>query len=481
MGALFATLAHWTVAAEEAATIAMPTGTGKTETMLALLVNGRLSRVLVVVPNSALREQIANKFLMLGVLKRAGVVAEDAPLPVVGLVEHRFPDADVAEAFLRSCNVIVATMQAVTGCTEEVRRKISELCSHLFIDEAHHVKAPTWDAFRRQFHGKPIVQFTATPFREDGKPIGGRMIYCYPLRRAQEENYFKPIIFRSDFTHVDPDRRIAETAVDQLRKDRDAELDHLVMARVDTIDRAREVHAIYEEIAPEFAPLCIHSEMGERQKREAIARLRARSTRIIVCVDMLGEGFDLPHLKIAALHDIHKSLAITLQFTGRFTRTVSGDGSAIGDATMIANRARPNVREQLRALYAEDADWNRIIRELAEGKTEEERARSEFQQSFGALPDEVPIQNVEPKMSAVVFRMAEGMQWNPEAIDAVFPPEERLTKTIARSEEHKVIWFVTREAGPVTWGEVNALHEPPCRAGLMNGFEFGHVMTHQPG
>jgi hypothetical protein len=31
---------------------------------------------------------------------------------------------------------------------------------------------------------------------------------------------------------------------------------------------------------------------------------------------MLGEGFDMPELKIAAFHDIKKSLAITLQLAG---------------------------------------------------------------------------------------------------------------------------------------------------------------------
>ena len=106
------------------------------------------------------------------------MLSEKALCPVVGIIEHHFPDADATEPFFRSCNVVVATMQAVAGCSEEVRRKISDLCSHLFVDEAHHVKAPTWDTFRRRFHGKPILQFTATPFREDGKQIGGRMIYC---------------------------------------------------------------------------------------------------------------------------------------------------------------------------------------------------------------------------------------------------------------------------------------------------------------
>ena len=33
-----------------------------------------------------------------------------------------------------------------------------------------------------------------------------------------------------------------------------------------------------------------------------VEAIRARQCKVIVCVDMLGEGFDLPQLKIAALH-----------------------------------------------------------------------------------------------------------------------------------------------------------------------------------
>ena len=50
---------------------------------------------------------------------------------------------------------------------------------------------------------------------------------------------------------------------------------------------------------------------------------------------MLGEGFDLPQLKIAAFHDIRKSLAVTLQLAGRFTRSRQD----LGEATFIANIA----------------------------------------------------------------------------------------------------------------------------------------------
>lgn len=69
IGALHAALAHATRSTEPA-TIVMPTGTGKTETMLALNARQQFDRLLVVVPTDALREQIAGKFETFGVLKR---------------------------------------------------------------------------------------------------------------------------------------------------------------------------------------------------------------------------------------------------------------------------------------------------------------------------------------------------------------------------------------------------------------------------
>lgn len=69
IGALHASLAHLTRSGSPA-TIVMPTGTGKTETMLALNAHECFERLLVVVPNDALREQVAGKFETFGVLRR---------------------------------------------------------------------------------------------------------------------------------------------------------------------------------------------------------------------------------------------------------------------------------------------------------------------------------------------------------------------------------------------------------------------------
>ena len=63
---------------------------------------------------------------------------------------------------------------------------------------------------------------------------------------------------------------------------------------------------------------------------------------------MLGEGFDFPRLKIAAIHDPHKSIATTIQFVGRFTRT---SNNKIGDATIIANISNEMTNKAMEELY----------------------------------------------------------------------------------------------------------------------------------
>ena len=164
------------------------------------------------------------------------------------------------------------------------------------------------------------------------------------------DGYFRKITFEPVYepSPARSDAAIADAAVTKLRADIAAGFDHLMMARCESIERAEEVLKLYAARAPDLKPLLIHSRHGDRQLR--ITSLIAGESKIAVCVNMLGEGFDLPQLKVAAIHDLHKSLAILLQFTGRFTRSA---GRNIGEATVIANIAEPNVSLALERLYSE--------------------------------------------------------------------------------------------------------------------------------
>lgn len=454
LGALHAVLAHRSTEDSEPITIVMPTGTGKTETMLAAYTHSP-RRTLVVVPSDALRTQTANKFVALGVLPTVGAVIGDFKCPSVLVLKSAPHTAEEVDALLEGVNVIVATVQVLSVCSDVVRDRLAGACARLFVDEAHHVAAPTWRAVVDVFAGKEVIQFTATPYREDGKHISGRIAYAYPLRLAQKHGYFAPIEYHSVVDLANPDRALATAAVAKLREDLAAGLDHLLMARVSSVERAKAVIKLYEEVAPDLGPVRLDTGLAESTCRKRRAGLFARDHQIVVCVNMLGEGFDLPALKIAAIHDPQKSLAVTLQFIGRFTRTGK---DALGSASAFVPLQVAGIDDRLRKLYGEDADWNTVIQDLTEHGVGREKKRTDFEMAFGSVPIEVAMRSVHPKMSTVTYQSSTTLAWNPESIYDLF--EDRLLTTrIGINNKDKVAWWVSREATPVRWGDFASFNE----------------------
>jgi superfamily II DNA or RNA helicase len=461
MGGLYEIAGHWCLH-RQPATIVMPTGTGKTETMLAAFAAFVRGTLLVVVPSKALRDQTVRKFRTLGLLRALGVLPANAPNPIVGVLTRRPTCEDDLVLFDR-CHVVVAVINTVAqGVAESMLPAIASRCSHLFLDEAHHVAAESWSTLRDAFDGKPVIQFTATPFRRDGRAVDGKAIFTYPLHQAQVDGYFKPISFVPVF-EIDPDasdQAIARAAVARLEEDRAKNLDHILMARCSTIARANAVFEAYQSIGAAHQPVLVHSK--DPGAREALDRLRRRESRIVVCVDMLGEGFDLPQLKIAALHDCHKSLSVTLQFVGRFTRTAGAD---IGDATVIANLANADVPIALERLYSEDADWNHLLSELSSEAVQEHLSLITFLQNSKRLDEMeegdalalVAPKSLFPKYSAVAYRCK---AFRPKLFKEWL--EQANVGTLQATwlnESERVLFFITRSESRVSWSRTKALRE----------------------
>jgi superfamily II DNA or RNA helicase len=458
LGALHAIGSHWSLQTQPG-TIVMPTGTGKTETMLATLAAYVRKPMLVVVPSDALRSQTARKFLTFGLLRWLKVLDADVPNPIVGVVTKVPKTAAALEIFER-CNVIIGTMSSLADADAESHwPEIVKRIGVLVIDEAHHVGAQRWTKFREAFAGTPVLQFTATPFRRDGNIVDGQVIYSYPLRMAQADGYFKPIVFEPVYEAVqtEADRAIAEAAVGRLRDDLDNGLNHLVMARCLTIDRAKAVHALYMTLARDLNPLLVHSDMTGVAER--IEDLKHGRSRIVVCVNMLGEGFDLPELKIAAIHDLHKSLAILLQFIGRFTRTAATN---IGNATVVANITEPSVSAALERLYSEDADWNDLLSEMSSEAANDHARLTKFLNEAKRLdngPDDedtaISQKLLRPTLSTLFY---EAQNFAPrkfhEGLPASFVPYR-----VWLHEPSRTLYFVTRSDPPVKWSRSKAVRD----------------------
>lgn len=454
-GAMHAVLAHWSTGSTEPATVVLPTGTGKTETMTALFASERLQRLLILVPSHNLRSQISEVFETYGVLPDIEVLEAHTLGPVVGRIEHHFEDLAAMRSLVDRCNVLVATPSALNASSERIIDALIKRCSHLFVDEAHHVSAKSWSRIRDAFLGKPVVQFTATPYRADGERLGGRVIYSFPLGRAQQLGYFQRISYVSVIALAEPDRVVATEAIARLRADLDRGLDHLIMARVNRISRAREVvQPLYEELAPDLNPQILHSDLNAGERRAAISALNERRSRIIVCVDMLGEGFDFPELKIAALHDPHRSLGVALQFVGRFARSRSD----LGTATAVVARPDPGYDPRLRALYAERNQWDLVIDALSSQAVGEVQELDEFEMGFQQEgDDELSVHVLRPKMSTVVYR-TDCAEWEPEKLSELFEPEDIVVAPTVNASEH-VVWTVIESRSAVRWADLRSVED----------------------
>ena len=459
LGALYAISARLTLDSNEPVTVVLPTGTGKTETMLSVLVAAQCSRVLVVVPSKALRVQIHDKFAGLGYLSRLGAIDGDTALPAVAFIRGGIRNVGEATELVQNSNILVATVDAINACNEEVMQVLTEACSHLFIDEAHHVGAKTWAEIKRRFGQRKVIQFTATPFRQDGKSLGGTVIYNYPMGEAQKAGYFQPVRFMpvEEYIEEHSNRSIAEQAVSTLRSDLECGHDHLVLARVQSTTKADALLPLYREIAPEFKPVVIHSNRGVGANRAVMDLVNNRQSRIIICVDMFGEGFDLPNLKIAAIHENHKSLAVTLQFVGRFTRQARHLN--IGEAAVVLNIAEPKVQQQLQRLYSEDADWDLLLRRLSETAVEREIQLQNVIEGLkkeGNLHEQVSLWNLRPNHSTILYKTQCG-HWLPEDYIKAKPPSHWHGHAISR--ERNLLVLMAQRKADVKWGKYQDVHD----------------------
>lgn len=453
IGALYSILAH-VQNPEERGIVVMPTGTGKTETMLSALIANECNRLLVAVPSDSLRTQLSDKFITLGLLREFEMVDVTCHNPIVGVINQKFESEDELLNFVSMTNVVITTMSILAGSSYEQQLLMSETFSHLFVDEAHHSEASTWKEFINLFENEKVFLFTATPFRNDGKNLEGKFIFNFSLKEAQRQGYYKRINFLPirEYDKIEADRKIAIKAVAQLREDIANGYQHIIMARCVSKNRAIEVFEHYKDYE-DLNPIMVYT--GVAGLKDKITAIKEKKHSIIVCVNMLGEGFDLPELKIAAIHDERQSLPITLQFVGRFTRS---SFNSLGNASFITNIAYPPIQKELNHLYAKNADWNLLLPNMSEGATDKEINFQGFLDGFNGLENSsIPFQNINPAMSSVVFRN-KGKDWHPnnwrEGIQYIDTYEHQFSN---HNPENNTLVIILGKVSKVEWGDFDVV------------------------
>ncbi len=272
---------------------------------------------------------------------------------------------------------------------------------------------------------------------------------------AQEQGYFQKINFRPvyEFDEENGDISIATAAVNQLEQDLKEGFNHLVLVRAkDKRSADRLYNTIYHPNFNKFNPVLVHSGKTKKERNHAIQKLKNGTSRIVICVDMFGEGIDIPNLKIAAVHDKYKSLPITLQFIGRFAR--SSDG--LGTATFITNIANDDLNESLQELYSQDSDWNILLHTLSNHEINKELSLQELAEGFDCILQQgITIQQLRPKVSMVAYSISED-KWTPNNIYKIFNPDNCF---FTINNDRHIIIIVEKLNSNVDWTSFKGLND----------------------
>jgi len=359
LGAYWAVLAHFT-SGSEPALISLPTGAGKTALMEILSFGFAARRVLVIEPTTILRDQAAEEFAGLTTLKKLGVVTGKLPGPACLSRQGQLNNKQEWQS-LSQYDVVVGTPHTTSPEYPEVVAPPTDLFDLVFLDEAHHTPAPTWAALLSAFTRAKCILLTATPFRRDKRRLQAPLIYSYPISRALQSNVYRPVKYHpvSAQNPAALDRALCRTAKRILAAETKLGNNSKLIVRTDRVQDGGKLVKLYNGNGISVEQVDYTKSLLENQV--TINKVKQGTLSGIVCVGMVGEGLDLPILKIAVLHHAPRSFPFTLQFVGRVARFVR---SQIGDAHLIASP--DEVRGEVRRLFREDADWRKLIPQLVD-------------------------------------------------------------------------------------------------------------------
>jgi len=335
--------------------VQLPVGCGKTGLIGLCPFGIAKGRVLVIAPNLIIRDNIRRE-LNIGTpncfyTKRGVFVPKNGPYISELKTGANIHDCDAA-------HIIVANIQQFAGHRNKWYEALpSDYFDMILVDEGHHNVAETWTRLFNHFPDAKVVSFTATPLRSDGQIVAGERVYRFGYARSmllgfisqidalfvkptqitftmegetrtlgideilsmREKDWFSRGVAMSD----ECNRSIVNASVQQLYHVRSLGSPRQLIAVACSIRHATQVAALYKEHGLRVEIL--HSRLDEDERTRIEAALRNGVADVVVQVNILGEGYDLPTLSVAAVFRPYRSLSPYVQFVGRILRLAQPD------------------------------------------------------------------------------------------------------------------------------------------------------------
>jgi len=301
----------------------MATGGGKT-IVLAEILRGVASRgrsAIVLVHRRELIAQTSAKLALADVphgIIAAGTVATDAPIQVASV-----------QTLARRLDRIAAQPDLIV------------------IDEAHHAAANTWDKALTHWPEALRLGVTATPVRQDGRGLGmvfDRLVLGPSTAELVSGGFLCPARLYAPPPIADLSglhRRAGDYAIDEAaeRMDRPTVTGDAIshyqrlaagqraIAFCCNVKHAEHVCAAFNHAGVVAATLLGSTDPLRRDA--TVACFAAGNLQVLVTVDVVSEGFDIPAAGCAILLRPTQSLGLYLQQVGRVLRPAPGKAAAI--------------------------------------------------------------------------------------------------------------------------------------------------------
>jgi superfamily II DNA or RNA helicase len=249
----------------------------------------------------------------------------------------------------------------------------------ILVHNCHHTPGSQYRAIIKAFPNAAVVGFTATPLRLDGKGLGDYFHEIIPGPAVEwlmenghlcRPRYFAPPM-RANMKGIK--KRGGDYAIDQLA-------DAMTSARI-TGDAVKH----YQKLTPNARAVAfcvnirhaehvcgmfnsagissgiIKGDMTADDRRKIVSDLADGRIRVMVSVDVISEGFDLPSVETAILMRPTQSLGLYLQQIGRILRPSPSKTATILDHA--GNIARHGLAE-------DDREWSLEGQDKKSKKTE---------------------------------------------------------------------------------------------------------------
>lgn len=210
--------------------------------------------------------------------------------------------------------------------------------SLIIIDECHHATSNSFQRVLSAYSGVPLIGFTATPARLDGKSLGeifDKLIigvdYSYLIQNNYlvDYDYFSPDLNfnfsewklkSGDFDATDNASHLDKKAIygDILKY---LDLSKKTIIYSPTVDYSKKLEAQINEHFNAKISVEFNGTTPQNERDKIIDDFKSDKIKILINVDLIGEGFNMPSCDCVFLLRATQSLTLYIQQAGRALRS----------------------------------------------------------------------------------------------------------------------------------------------------------------